>query len=1041
MNLCRPFILRPVTTWLLMVAVVLSGILSYRLLPRAPLPEVDYPTLQVLATYPGASPELMTSSVVAPLERNFGAMPGLLEMSSSSAAGSSVINLRFGLDITLDSAEQSVQAAINAAAGFLPSELPSPPIYSKVNAADAPVVTLAVTSESLQLTEVQDWVETRLVQRLSQITGVGRVSTSGGQRPAIRVEVDASALSARGVGLDRLHAAIAAASSNQAKGSLEGYGRSYALEANSQLQTVEQYRDLVVAQVGGAPLRLGEVAKVVRAAEDTNLAAWANGQQAILVSVQRQPGANVIEVVDEIRRVLPDLRGPSPSPIDISVQSDRTLTIRSSVEGTEFELVLAIALVVMVIFMFLRTFSGTLIPSLAVPVSLVGTFGVMYLAGFSINNLTLMALTIATGFVVDDAIVMIENISRYIEDGHSPLTAALEGSRQIGFTIVSLTFSLLAVLIPLLFMGDVVGRLFREFAITLAVSILISAAVSLTFTPMLCARLLRAADSDRRSAAAHPPATKPNALDRLISGYGVALDWVLKRRRMAMLGVVLTFALTAALAVWVPKGFFPVQDTGIVSAITEAEPGISFAALSERQRALADVVARDPAVQNVSSVVGIDGVNLAANTGRLLIELRPHDQRKGQSAAVVAKRLMEATSGVPGIELHAQAVQDLRIDDRLARGQYQYVLVSPDPAQLLEAAPLLEARLNQLPELARVFNNVDAGGRTVLVNIDRDRAARLGVSIAAVNTALYDAFGQRFVSTIFTQSNQYRVVLGLDRERALGITDLNQLWVTGAQGKQVPLSSVAKLEERQGRLAVHREQQFEAATLSFNLAPGYSLGQAVESIEAAHTELSLPPSVSGRFQGAALAFREALANELFLIIAALVTMYIVLGILYESFVHPITVLSTLPSAGIGALLALLVTDTELTVIAIIGIVLLIGIVQKNAIMIIDFSLETQRGGKAPLEAVREACLLRFQPILMTTLAALFSAVPLVFGSGPGSELRQPLGVVMIGGLLLSQVLTLFTTPVIFLTLDGLSQRLTTWRRGEHTADALEGPAT
>lgn len=1032
MNLCQPFIQRPVTTWLLMAAVVLSGLVGYRFLPRAPLPEVDYPTLQVVATYPGASPELMTSSVVAPLERNFGAMPGLMEMSSTSGAGTSVINLRFGLDIALDSAEQSVQAAINAAAAFLPPELPSPPVYSKVNAADAPVLTLAITSESLALTEVQDWVETRLVQRLSQIAGVGRVSTSGGQRPAIRVEVDAEALSARGVGLDRLHAAIAAASSNQAKGSLEGHGRSYTLEANSQLQTVEQYRELVVAQVGGSPLRLGEVANITRAAEDTNLAAWANGKQAILVTVQRQPGANVIEVVDEVRRILPELRGSPPYPIDISVQSDRTLTIRSSVEGTEFELLLAVFLVVMVIFLFLRTFSGTLIPSLAVPVSLVGTFGVMYLAGFSINNLTLMALTIATGFVVDDAIVMIENISRYIEAGHSPRAAALEGSRQIGFTIVSLTFSLLAVLIPLLFMGDVVGRLFREFAITLAVSILISAAVSLTFTPMLCARLLASAKRKHTR----------GVLDELIDGYGVALDWVLQRRGIAMVGVALTFAVTVGLAVLVPKGFFPAQDTGIISAITEAEPGTSFGALSERQRTLIDMVAQDPAVQNVVSVVGVDSMNLAANTGRLLIELRAHDQRKGQTAALVSQRLMASAAAVPGISLYAQPVQDLRVDDRIARGQYQYVLASPDSAQLLEAAPQLEARLARLPELARVFNNAGVGGRSVFVHVDRDRAARLGVSIAAVNTALYDAFGQRFISTIFTQSNQYRVVLALDKERALGPADLERVWVTGAQGKQAPLASIAKLEERHSRLAVHREQQFEAATLSFNLAPGYSLGQAVESIEAAHADSSLPASITGQFQGAALAFREALANELLLIVAALVTMYIVLGVLYESFVHPITVLSTLPSAGIGALLALLLTNIELTVVAIIGIVLLIGIVQKNAIMIIDFSLETQRAGHSPLDAVRQACRLRFRPILMTTLAALFSAVPLVVGSGPGSELRQPLGVVMIGGLLLSQVLTLFTTPVIFLALDDLARRFAPGRQhSPRTDDAFEGPAT
>lgn len=1013
MNVCRPFIMRPVATWLMMVALVLCGALSYRLLPRAPLPEVDYPTLQVSATYPGAGPELMASTVVAPLERNFGAMPGLLEMSSTSAPGMAVINLRFALDVGLDSAEQSVQAAIAAAASFLPPNLPSPPTYSKVNAADAPVITLAVMSPTLPLTEVQDWVETRLSPRLAQISGVGRVSTSGGNRPAIRVEVDVEALTARKLGLEHIHASIAAATSNQAKGNLEGFGRSYSIEADNQPKDLEDYRDLVIAHVNHSPLRLGDVAHVTRAAENTHLAAWANGEPAILVSVQRQPGANVIDVVADIRRVLP-LVSDASSAIDVTIQSDRTLTIRSSIEGTEFELMLAIALVVMVIFLFLRTFSGTLIPSLAVPVSLVGTFAAMYLAGFSINNLTLMALTIATGFVVDDAIVMIENVSRHIENGSSPLQAALDGSKQISFTIISLTLSLLAVLIPLLFMADIVGRLFREFAVTLAVSILISAFVSLTFTPMLCARLLKSSSAHRHRS--------PDFLDAVIASYGTALDWVLKKQRTSLFVVAATFALTAALAVSVPKGFFPIQDTGIIQLATEADPGVSFCALSEQQRAVAAVIQKDPNVRTVSSIVGIDETNLATNTGRILVELNSYDTRAA-TASAVARRLEEMAASIPGITVHAQPVQDLKVDDRWSHGQYLYTLASPNPAHLAQATSVLEERMQRLPHLSHVFNDLDNGGFSLVVNVDRDRASHLGVSNASINEALYNAFGQRFVSTVFTQSNQYRVVLGIDADPNVGLANLERLHVTGSQGRRVPLSSVTRVTERHGRLAIHREQQFEAATLSFNLAPGHSLGEAVEAIEEVRATSDLPQSVTAQFQGAALAFQKALENELFLILAALITMYIVLGILYESFVHPITVLATLPSAGIGALLALLFTRTELTVIAIIGIVLLIGIVQKNAIMIIDFALEEQRAGSTAYDAVTRACVLRFRPILMTTLAALLSAVPLVLGTGPGSELRQPLGIVMIGGLLLSQLLTLFTTPVIYLALDDVTRRL------------------
>ena len=973
MNPSRIFIERPVATSLLMIAVLLSGILAYRLLPQAALPQVDYPTIQVVTYYPGVSPEVMATSVTAPLERQFGAMAGLTQMSSSSSGGAAVITLQFTLNMSLDIAEQTVQAAINAAASFLPSDLPGPPIYNKVNPADAPILTLAVSSDTLPLTTVQDLVETRMAQKISQVSGVGLVSLGGGQRRAIRIRVNPRMLASYSIGLDQLRAAIGAASSNQAKGNFDGVDLAYALETNGQLIKASEYRQLIVASRNGWPVRLGDVATVDDGAEDAHLAAWVNERAAILVNIQRQLGANVIQVVDRIRALLPELRAGLPAAVDVAVLTDRTGTIRSSVSDVEFDLVLAVALVVMVIFLFLRTLSATLIPSLAVPLSLVGSLGVMYLCGFSINNLTLMALTIATGFVVDDAIVMIENIARHIEDGRAPFRAALIGSRQIGFTIISLTFSLLAVLIPLLFMGDVVGRLFREFAITLAVAILISAAVSLTFTPMLCARLLR-----------HVPAHEQGrfqraggrVFDRVVDRYGVVLGWVLARPRGTLAVSVAMPLLTLLLAWRIPKGFFPAQDTGVIQAVCQADQAVSFAAMADRQQALARVVLRDPAVESLSSIVGIDGVNTTLNSGRLLINLKPFAQRK-ISATDVIRRLQLASRAAPGVTLFMQPVQDLTVEDRVSRTQFQYLVESLDGAALEQAVPPLLERLQALPQLTDVTSNLQAGGLRAFVEVDRDRAGQLGITLAAVDDALYSAFGQRFVTTIFTPTNQYRVVLEARPARASGLAALEDVYLTSSGGRQVPLASIARVSEAPAALAVSREMQFPSATISFNVAPGHSLGDAVAAIEAERDALNLPASVQTRFQGAALAFRAALDNELYLILAALVTMYIVLGVLYESFVHPLTILSTLPSAGVGALLALLLTRNELSVIAIVGIILLIGIVQKNAIMIIDFALEAQRAqGKSALEAIRQACLLRFRPIAMTTMAALLSAVPL-----------------------------------------------------------------
>ena len=1020
MNPSRLFILRPVATSLAMVAILLSGIIAYRLLPLSALPEVDYPTIQVVTFYPGASPEVMTSSVTAPLERQFGQMPGLKQMSSSSSGGASLITLQFTLAVSLDVAEQEVQAAINAGANLLPPDLPAPPVYSKVNPADAPILTLALSSASLPLTQVQFLADTRVAQKISQLPGVGLVSLSGGQRPAVRVQVNPKSLAANNLSIEDVRSALSASNVNQAKGSFDGPQRAYTIDANDQLRSPDDYRAVVIAYRNGAPLRLSDVADVVEDAENLRLAAWMNDVPAVVLNVQRQPGANVIEVADRVKALLPQLEASLPAAIQVSLLTDRTTTIRASVRDVQIELLIAVALVVMVIFVFLRNIPATIIPSIAVPLSLVGTFGVMYLAGFSINNLTLMALTIATGFVVDDAIVMIENVSRYIERGERPLDAALKGAEQIGFTIISLTFSLIAVLIPLLFMGDIVGRLFREFAITLAVSILISAVVSLTLTPMMCARLLR-----------HTPEAEHGRLfratgrmfDRMIAGYGRLLNRVLDHQLITILVALATLVLTVLLYIVIPKGFFPIQDTGVILGISEAPQTVSFTSMAERQRALARAILEDPAVESLSSFIGIDGVNTTMNSGRIQINLKPHAVR--DPAPEVIRRLHSKLAAVEGIRLYLQPIQDLTIEDRVSRTQYQMTVEDANPEELSVWVHRMVDRFAQLPQLVDVASDLQDQGLQAFLSIDRDSAGRLGITPALIDNTLYSAFGQRLVSTIYTQSSQYRVVLEVKPEYRRGPDGLSEMYVGAPSGVQVPLGSITRLEERAASLSINRQGQFPAATISFNVAPGASLGDAVKAIEDAQREMNMPASVVTRFQGAALAFRGSLTNTLLLILAAIVTMYIVLGVLYESYIHPITILSTLPSAGVGALLALLVTGQDLSLIAVIGIILLIGIVKKNAIMMIDFALDAERvQGMAPRDAIYQAALLRFRPILMTTLAALFGALPLMFASGSGAELRQPLGLVMVGGLLVSQVLTLFTTPVIYLFFDRLARR---WR--------------
>ncbi|HEY0746966.1 MAG TPA: MdtB/MuxB family multidrug efflux RND transporter permease subunit [Steroidobacteraceae bacterium] len=1020
MNPSRIFILRPVATTLLMVAILIVGAMAYLQLPLSALPEVAYPTIQVQTFYPGASPEVITSAITAPLEKQFGQMPGLSQMSSTSSAGASVITLQFTLSLAIDVAEQEVQAAISAGQNLLPQDLPAPPIYAKVNPADAPVLILGITSKTMPLTEVEDLVDTRIAQKLSQIKGVGVVSISGGQRPAVRVVANPRAMAAYGLNLDDLRTTINNANQNGPKGTLDGPTNAYTINTNDQIRNAEDYGNVVVAYKNGSPVRLKDVTTLVSGAENSKLGGWMNSLPALILNVQRQPGANVVDVVNRIHALLPALQSDMPAGVDVALLTDRTTTIRASVADVEFELVLAVILVVLVIWVFLRNIPATIIPSLSVPLSLIGTFAVMYLANFSLNNLSLMALTIATGFVVDDAIVMIENISRYIEAGESPLEAALKGAGQIGFTIISLTVSLIAVLIPLLFMQDVVGRLFREFAVTLAVTILISAIVSLTLVPMMCAKLLKHRPQDTH---AHAQTDSGKWFGAVVDWYGRRLSWVLNHQRLTLWVALGTLVLTALLYILIPKGFFPDQDTGLIQGVSEATESISYHAMANRQQALAAAILKDADVVSLSSFIGVDGNNVTLNSGRFLINLKPRADRSA-SVADVIRRLRDETADVTGITVYMQPVQDLTLDNTISRTQYQFTLESADSVALSTWTPKLVTALSKLPQLADVVSNQEDNGLAAYVTIDRDSAARLGISVGTVDNALYDAFGQRIVSTIFTQSNQYRVIMEADPSSYRSVDSLASIYVPSASGGQVPLSAIATVEVQTRPILINHLAQFPATTVSFNLAPNASLGAAVSAIENTERSLGLPISIHTTFQGAALAFRSNLSNELLLLIAAVLVMYIVLGVLYESFIHPITILSTLPSAGIGALLALMLFGDDLTIIALIGIILLIGIVKKNAILMIDFAVVAQRDeGLAPRDAIYKACLLRFRPILMTTVAAIFGALPLMFGTGTGSELRHPLGVSIVGGLLVSQVLTLFTTPVIYLAFDRVAARM------------------
>jgi multidrug efflux pump len=1077
----RPFILRPVATSLLMAAILLAGFVAYFQLPVSALPQVDYPTIQVVTFYPGASPDVMASAVTAPLERQFGQVPGLNQMTSTSSDGSSVIVLQFTLDLSIDVAEQEVQEAINAAQTYLPPDLPVPPIYSKTNPADAPVLTLALTSTSLPLTQVEDLADTRLAQKISQLPGVGLVSISGGQKPSVRVQVNPVALSHYGINLEDVRTALQQNSIDLAKGNFDGPNQDFQIQANDQLLTSKEFKPVVIAYRNGAPIFLSDVAKVIDAPENVRQAAWSDLTPAVIMNIQRQPGANTIQVVDRIMKRLPILKTSLPASVDVKVITDRTVTIRASVQDVEFELMLTVFLVVMVIFLFLRNLSATIIPSVAVPLSLVGTFGIMYLAGYSLNNLTLMALTISTGFVVDDAIVMIENIHRFLEEGDRPLEAALKGSEQIGFTIVSLTISLIAVLIPLLFMGDVVGRLFREFAVTLSVTILVSAVVSLTLTPMMCARLLHAKSEAKEGW--FFKATE-RTWERVIEFYAHTLRWVLKHQTATLLVAAATLVLTVVLYIMVPKGFFPVQDSGLILGISEAPQTVSFKSMAERQQALARVILKDPAVTSLSSFIGIDGTNATLNSGRILINLKPIEERRINASDVI-RRLQPELQNVEGITLYMQPVQDLTVEDRVSRTQFQYTLEDPDPVELNRQARRMLAGMQKLPELRDVATDQQVSGLSSTLVIDRATASRMGITPQMIDQTLYDAFGQREISTIYTQLNQYHVVLETDPEFQKDPSNLKDIYVRSAtatpaittnnpvitattgggsssnaspsgpaanatsgaanppavpsvNGAAVPLSAIAHFESRTAPLTINHQGQFPVVTFSFNLAPDASLGDATAAIQKVEKEVKLPLSVQAAFQGTAASFQASLTNEPLLILAALVTVYIVLGVLYESYIHPVTILSTLPSAGVGACLALLVCREELSVVALIGIILLIGIVKKNGIMMVDFALEAERKeGKSSDEAIFQACLLRFRPIMMTTMAALLAGLPLALGTGIGSELRRPLGISMVGGLILSQILTLYTTPVIYIFFDRLASR----RRAAHAAgEAATVPA-
>jgi multidrug efflux pump len=1026
MSPSRLFILRPVATTLLMIGILLVGLVAYSQLPVSALPEVDYPTIQVVTFYPGADPEVMASSVTAPLERQFGQVPGLSQMTSTSSFGSSLVILQFNLDQNIDVAEQQVQAAINAATTYLPRDLPNPPIYSKVNPADAPILTLALTSDTLPLTKVEDLADTTLAQKISQLPGVGLVSISGGQKPAVRIQANPTALASYGLSLEDLRTVLGQANVDQAKGVLDGQRQSYTINANDQLFSSDEYKNLIVASKNGVPVRLSDVANVIDGAENARQAAWMDLTPAVIVNIQRQPGANIISVADRIKKLLPRLQSSLPSSVKLAILTDRTQTIRASVNDVQFEMMLTIGLVVMVIFLFLRNLSATVIPSVAVPLSLIGTFGVMYLLGYSLNNLTLMALTISTGFVVDDAIVMIENIDRYLEMGDSPLDAALKGSGQIGFTIVSLTVSLIAVLIPLLFMGDVVGRLFREFAITLAVTILVSAVVSLTLTPMMCAKLLKTKGSSRHSRFYE---ASERLYERVIERYGSTLQWVLKHQTATLIVTVATLVFTILLFIVVPKGFFPVQDNGVILGISDAPQTVSFTAMAQRQQALAQVILKDPAVDSLSSFIGIDGVNTTPNSGRIQINLKSRNQRK-ETASEIIRRLQPQLAKVEGITLYMQPVQDLTVEDRVSRTQFQYSLEAADATDLNTWVPRLMQKLQALPQLRDVANDQLTSGLKADLVIDRDTASRLGILPQAIDDTLYDAFGQRQVSTIFTQLNQYHVVLEANPSFQQSPDDLKNIYVHSSTGTQVPLSAFTHFQSTNALLAINHQGQFPVVTISFNLAPGVSLGQATKAIDQAEHDINLPASIHTSFQGTAAAFQNSLSSEPYLILAALVTVYIVLGVLYESYIHPITILSTLPSAGVGAILALILTRNDFNVIALIGIILLIGIVKKNAIMMIDFALEAERQeGKPPEEAIYQASLLRFRPIMMTTMAALLGGLPLALTSGTGAELRNPLGISIVGGLILSQLLTLYTTPVVYLAFDRLGRRFSRFRIG------------